>query len=116
MRGHHCRVGITASWLRSTPGRSGIKCGSPAAGRLSGHDIGRSDYVEAEVRVYSLVGVIVGSVSNPDSQVGSSLLPELYDVKLITMNEHGMLLKGEKRPHGDARPAYIQEWSVMVER
>ena len=79
--------------------------------RLSGHDIGRSDYVEAEIRVYSLVGVIVASVSNPDSQVGGSLLPDLYPVKLITMNEHGMVCKSEKRPQGDAGPAYIQEWS-----
>ena len=87
-----------------------------AGGRsLSGHDIGRLDYVEAAVRVYSLVGVIVDGVSNPDSQVGGSLLPDLYDVKLITMNEHGMLFKGEKRLQGDAGPAYIQEWSVMVE-
>lgn len=29
--------------------------------RLSGHDVGRSDYVETQVRVYSLVGVIVAS-------------------------------------------------------
>ena len=43
--------------------------------RLSSHDIARSDYVEAEVRVYSLVGVIVGSIGNPDSQIGGSLLP-----------------------------------------
>lgn len=84
--------------------------------RLSSHDIGRSEYVEGEVRVYSLAGVIVASVSNPDSQVGGSLLPDLYDAKLVTMNEHGMLFKGEERPQGDTGPAYIQEWSVMVEK
>ena len=84
--------------------------------RLSSHDIGRSDYVEGEVRVYSLAGAIVASVSNPAAQVSDSLLPDLYDAKLITMNEHGMLFKGEERPQGDAGPAFIQEWSVMVER
>jgi len=71
--------------------------------RRSSHDIARSDYLEAEVRVYSLVGVIVSSVSNPDSQVGGSLLPALYDVELIN-NEHGMPFKGEKRHHGKAGP------------
>jgi hypothetical protein len=25
-----------------------------------------------------------------------------------------MLLYGEERPQGDAGPAYVQEWSVMV--
>lgn len=38
--------------------------------RLSTHDIQRADFVEGELRVYGLAGVIVASVSNPDSQVG----------------------------------------------
>ncbi|MGG7604619.1 hypothetical protein [Massilia sp. BKSP1R2A-1] len=87
-----------------------------AGKRLSMHDIQRADYVEGEVRVYGLAGAIVASVSKPDSQVGDSLLPVLYDAKLVSMHGTGMLFKGEERPQGDAGPAYIQEWSVMVER
>jgi hypothetical protein len=84
--------------------------------RLSTHDIQRAGYVEGEVRVYGLAGAIVASVSKPDSQVGDPLLPALYDAKLVSMHGTGMLFKGEERPQGDAGPAYIQEWSVMVER
>ncbi len=84
--------------------------------RLSTHDIHRADYVEGEVRVYGLAGTIVASVSKPDSQVGDPLLPVLYDARLVSMHGTGMLFKGEERPQGDAGPAYIQEWSVMVER
>ena len=82
--------------------------------RLSDHDIARSEYIEGEVRVYVLAGVIMANVSDPNSQVGEPLLPALYDAKLVTMHGHGMLFRGEERPQGDAGPAYIQEWSVMV--
>lgn len=85
-----------------------------AGKRLSDHDIARSDFVQGEVRVYGLAGVIVASVSDPDSQVGEPLLPVLHHAKLVTMHGHGMLLYGEERPQGDAGPAYVQEWSVMV--
>lgn len=82
--------------------------------RLSTHDIQRADYVEGELRVYGLAGVIVASVSKPDSQVGEPLIPLLYDAKLISAHGNGMLFKGEERPQGDAGPAFIQEWSVMI--
>ena len=84
--------------------------------RLSTHDIQRSEFIAGEVRVYGLAGAIVANVSSPDSQVGDPLLPPLYDAKLVTMHGHGMLFRGEERPQGDAGPAYIQEWSVMLER
>ncbi|WP_225239684.1 hypothetical protein [Massilia hydrophila] len=87
-----------------------------AGKRLSDLDIGRSDFVQGEVRVYGMAGVIMASVTNADSQVGASLLPDLYHARLITMHGHGMLLYGEERPQGDAGPSYVQEWSVMVER
>ncbi len=83
--------------------------------RLSNHDIARSEFVEGEVRVYGLAGVIVACVTKADSQVGDPLIPLLYDAKLVSMHDRGMLFKGEERPQGDAGPAYIQEWSVMIE-
>lgn len=86
-----------------------------AGRRLSNHDIQRAEYAEGEVRVYSLAGTIVACVTKADSQVGDMLLPLLYDAKLVSMHDRGMLFKGEERPQGDAGPAYIQEWSVMVE-
>ena len=66
------------------------------------------------MRVYGFAGVIVACVSNPNSPVGGSLLPLLYEAKLVSMHGNGMLFKGEERPQGDVGPAYIQEWSVMV--
>ena len=48
------------------------------------------------------------TVNNPNSQVGDSLLPQLYDARLITMTQRKMLLKGEERPQADAGPAYVQ--------
>jgi hypothetical protein len=39
---------------------------------------------------------------------------ELYDARLVTMHGNKMLFKGEERPQGDAGPAYVQEWSVLV--
>jgi hypothetical protein len=82
--------------------------------RLSNHEIARSDFVEGEVRVYGLAGVIVACVTAVDSQVGDPLIPLLYDAKLISMHGSGMLFKGQERPQGDPGPAYIQEWSVQV--
>lgn len=82
--------------------------------RLSTQDIQRANYFEGEVRVYGLAGAIVASVSKADSQVSDPLLPLLYDAKLVSMHDRGMLFKGEERPQGDAGPAYIQEWSVML--
>lgn len=84
--------------------------------RLSDHDIGRASFVQGEVTVYGMAGTIMAAVVDPNSQVGEPLLPPLYDAKLVTMNSYGMLFKGEERPQGDKGPAYIQEWSVMVER
>ncbi|WP_288379849.1 hypothetical protein [uncultured Massilia sp.] len=83
--------------------------------RLPNHEIQSSNYVEGEVRVYGLAGVIVACVTKADSQVADPLIPLLYDAKLISMHGSGMLFKGEERPQGDAGPAFIQEWSVMVE-
>jgi hypothetical protein len=82
--------------------------------RLSDREIGAAQPTEGEVRVYGLGNSIVASVSDRNAQVGAPLLPDLYEVRLITMNGAGMLLKGEERPQGDTGPAYVQEWSVRV--
>ena len=31
------------------------------------------------------------------------------------MHGNKMLFKGEERPQGDAGPAFVQEWSVIIE-
>jgi hypothetical protein len=54
-------------------------------------------------------------VKDPNSQVGDSLFPRLYEARLTTMHGDKMLFKGEERPQGDAGPALVQEWSVVVE-
>ena len=55
------------------------------------------------------------TVTDPNSQVGGSLIPQLYDARLVTMHGTKMLFKGEERPQGDAGPAYVQEWAVQLE-
>ncbi|MEH6435762.1 hypothetical protein [Massilia sp. DD77] len=84
--------------------------------RLSDREIGQSPFVEGAVRVYGLGTGTVATVTDPASQVGDPLIPMLYDAKLTTMTDGGMLLKGEERPQGDTGPAYIQEWSVRFEQ
>ena len=83
--------------------------------RLSDHDIARAQFVQGEVTLAGLGATLILTVTDPNSQVGGSLLPQLYDARLITMTQHKMLFKGEERPQGDAGPAYVQEWAVVVE-
>lgn len=83
--------------------------------RLSDRDIVKSPFVEGEVTVAGLGPVLVAQVRDPNSQVGTGLLPQLYDARLISMHGGKMLFKGEERPQGDAGPAYVQEWAVVVE-
>jgi len=83
--------------------------------RLSDRDIASSAHVEGEVTLAGLGVVLVAQVRDPNSQVGTGLLPQLYEARLITMHGNKMLFKGEERPQGDTGPAYIQEWAVVVE-
>lgn len=82
---------------------------------MSDREISQAPFAEGAVRVYGLGGVIVAAVTDPASQIGDPLIPLLYEAKLTTMTDGGMLLKGEERPQGDAGPAYVQEWSVRFE-
>jgi len=83
--------------------------------RLSVHAIGTALAVAGEVRIFGLAASTVASVTDPNSQVGGSLLPLLYDARVTTMQNAGMLIKGEERPEGDDGPAYVQEWSVRFD-
>ena len=82
--------------------------------RLTDREIAQAPFVEGEVRLFGLAMTYVLEVKDPASQVSQSMFPTLYDARLITMHGDGMLFKGEERPHGDAGPAYVQEWSVRV--
>ena len=82
--------------------------------RLSDQDIARSEYVEGEVTLSGLGTTLVLTVTDPNSQVGASLFPQLFEARLITMHGNKMLFKGEERPQGDAGPAFVQEWSMVV--
>lgn len=83
--------------------------------RLSDRDIASSAHVEGEVTLASLGPVLVAQVRDPNSQVGTGLLPQLYEARLTTMHGNKMLFKGEDRPQGDTGPAYVQEWAVVIE-
>lgn len=82
--------------------------------RLSDQDIARSQYVEGEVVVSGLGDTTVVTISDPNSTVGGSLLPQLFEARLTTMHGSKMLFKGEERPQGDAGPAFVQEWSIVA--
>jgi hypothetical protein len=83
--------------------------------RLSDHDIARAVPVEGAVVVAGIGGTLMAEVRDPSSQVGTGLLPPLYEVRLLGMHNGKILLKGEERPQGNAGPAYVQEWSIAVE-
>jgi hypothetical protein len=83
--------------------------------RLSNREISQAPHVEGALTLCCLQGSYVLEVKDPNSQVGASLVPELYDARLTTMHNGGMLFKGEERPQGNDGPAYVQEWSVLTE-
>jgi hypothetical protein len=82
--------------------------------RLSDRDIGQAPFVQGEITLAGLGATHVLAVKDPNSQVGDSLFPRLYEARLITMHGDKMLFKGEERPHGDTGPAYVQEWSILI--
>jgi hypothetical protein len=49
-----------------------------------------------------------------DNTVGLPLL-ELFQARIVVMHNDGMKFTGIERPHGDDGPAYVQDWSVMLE-
>jgi hypothetical protein len=77
--------------------------------RLSDRDIGQAPFVQGEITLAGLGAPLVLEVKEPASKVGASLLPALYEARLVTMHGNKMLFKGEERPQGDAGPTYIQE-------
>jgi hypothetical protein len=83
--------------------------------RLSDQDIGRAVAVEGAIVVAGIGGTLMAEVRDPNAQVGTGLIPPLYDVRLLGMHNGKILLKGEERPQGAAGPAYVQEWSIAVE-
>lgn len=87
-----------------------------AAGkRLTAQDIARAEYVAGELTLAGLGTTTLLTLKDPNSQIGDSLLPDLYEVRMTTMHGNKMLFKGEERPQGDAGPAIVQEWAVVVE-
>jgi hypothetical protein len=83
--------------------------------RLPDREISQSSFVQGELTLAALASTYVLDVKDPSSQVGDSLFPRLYEARLVTMHGDKMLFRGEERPQGEAGPAYVQEWSVVVE-
>jgi hypothetical protein len=83
--------------------------------RLPEHDILRAVPVEGSIVVAGIGGTLMAEVRDPNAQVGTGLLPPLYEVRLLGMHNGKILLKGEERPNGTNGPAYVQEWSISVE-
>lgn len=83
-------------------------------GRLPDQQVASAIPVEGELVQHTVSGVKVAQVQQPDSQVGEPLLT-LHHAELVTMHGAIMLLKGEEWPEGNARKAFIQEWSIRFE-
>lgn len=84
--------------------------------RLSDRDIANAPFVEGELSLFSMGGAFVLSVRDPNSQTAGSLYPELHDARLVGMQRGKMAFKGEERPQGEEGPAFVQEWSVLVDQ
>jgi hypothetical protein len=83
--------------------------------RLADREIANAPFVEGELSLFSMGGVFVLSVRDPNSQTAASMVPELYEARMVGMHNGKMAFKGEERPQGDDGPAFVQEWSVLVE-
>lgn len=83
--------------------------------RLSNREISQVPPVEGELTLAAVRSTYLLEVRPRNSQVGPGLLPTLYEARLVAMHTGGMLFRGEERPHGDDGPAYVQEWSVMID-
>jgi hypothetical protein len=83
--------------------------------RLSNREISQISAVEGELTLAAVRSTYVLEVRPRNSQVGGGLLPALYEARLVAMHTGGMLFRGEERPQGDDGPAFVQEWSVMIE-
>lgn len=81
--------------------------------RMANREIEAAPFVEGDLVVHGVAGVIVAEVKERGNQVGDPLLV-LYEARLTTMHSAGMLLKGEERLQGNDGPAYVQEWSVRL--
>jgi hypothetical protein len=92
-----------------------VKCLRDHGRRLSNREINQMPAVEGALTLAAVRSTYVLTVRRHDSQVRPGLLPDLYEVHLVAMHTGGMLFRGEERPQGDDGPAYVQEWSVMVE-
>ena len=82
---------------------------------MSDREIAAASFIEGDVVVHGLGGVVVAEVKQYGTQIGEPLLV-LYDVRLTTMTTSGMLFRGEERTQGNDGPAYVQEWSVRFDK
>jgi len=83
--------------------------------RMSDREIASASFLEGDLVVHGIGGVIMAELKQPNTQVGEPLLV-LYEARLITMHSSSMLLKGDERPQGKDGPAYVQEWSVRFDQ
>lgn len=65
--------------------------------------------------IANLAGTMLLEVKNWNSTSGEPLIPTLYELSITGMHGNKMMFKGEERPPGDAGPAYVQEWSVLID-
>lgn len=82
--------------------------------RLTDYQIQALTPVDGVINVYGLGASIQLSLTAPDSQQGTPLIPSLYDARLVTLNGNGMLFFGLERTDDPAAAQYAQEWSVRI--
>lgn len=83
--------------------------------RLSSHEITAQEPVEGilTLAAHQWTMEYVLALRAPNDNVNPPLL-QLFGARLIVMHHDGMRFIGTDRPMGDAGPAYVQEWSVLV--
>lgn len=83
--------------------------------RLSNRDISQAPFIAGDLALSALRSSYVLTLRQPNTQAQEGIIAALWDARVVTMHGDGMLFRGEERPQGDDGPAYVQEWSVMIE-
>lgn len=84
--------------------------------RRTEHEIAADPGVVGELTMSSVEAYYLLNLNDLDSSKHAPLLPVLFEAKLTTMHGDNMLFRGEERPEGKNGIAYVQEWSVRLER
>jgi homogentisate 1,2-dioxygenase len=82
--------------------------------RRSDREIAADAWHEGAVTMHQAGTGCQLQLSSVDGSVQTSVIPVLYDARLVTMHSNKMLFHGIQRAGERDDAQYFQEWSVMV--